>query len=333
MNSESRIVRPYVGIDRLQRCLDEVGLDVGGEEIEVGGERILTAEKYLSLPVSIVLADDDTELSSLRYELAGGTEELGLDASDVELAVVAYSARLKRTDLVWRLRVTELEDLPARIEVASAAERPAGLRAPFGGCRVELYLCLSKQLEQEALRPWRLGTWIARARFKLRTDLGEFGFTPRALTDELRKEFKLPEGTNRYVRVDGATVPGVGEESVELYVDEELLGQLSEFKSTFGAIALQRQLFLDALSAIAFESLREPDFQDKSIDELEDSLCGRVVRLVAAAGLKDTATVRRDKEEGALNMLRDDPARFLAHLEAECDTKPSWESAIKGEQE
>jgi hypothetical protein len=331
MNSESRVIRPYAGVERLQHCLDEVGLAVGGEEIDASGQRILTAEKYISLPVSVVLADDEKELAALRLGISDGLDELELDPTAVALVLIVYSTRLKRADVVLHHSAAKLDELPERVPIPSGIDRPPGLRAPFGGCRIELYLCLAQQLEHTALKPWRLGTWLARATFDLRTDLGEFGFTPRPLTPQLRDEFGLPEKSNRYVSVDSPTLPGVGEDAVGLYVDEELLGQIAEFENTPGSIALQRQLFLDALTAIVVESTRESDFTEKSIDELEDSLCGRVVHLVAGVGAKDGAELRRAKEEAALDMLRENSARFLALLEAECDTKTSWILAAKGE--
>lgn len=322
MSSEERVVRPYLGVDRLQKALSGFSLRVGNDVLDNGQRLMLSPLDYLSRTVAVALAGDGAPLAAVREQLVDGIDELGIERGDVELLIVLSTPRLKLSEIVWRRRLDEAHSLEPTVVIASGLERPLALQTPFGGCRVDVYLALSSPLDQVILRPWRKGTWIGHVAFVLSTDLGEIGFTPLPLDDETRSLLNVPKSTNRVVRIQESVLnPDVTDDALELYVDADLLATLAHFPSTAGARSFQRQLFLDAATAIVVEALRSPELGDRGAEELEGSLLGKVISLVAGRRAGELEQARRGRREQVLGTLRNDPTLFIALLEAECSTK------------
>ena len=258
MSSETRTIRPYRGVDHFQGVLDRAQLYVGDRPVDGGSRVSLTVDEYLNYPISLRLAADEHDRHENEGRIADGLGDLALATSDVELVVLTSAPRLKMVDVVFANRLDELEEVPG--VVTFPRERPRALRGPIGGCDIRVYFCLARQFPPRALHPWRKGTWLGRQEFQLRTDLGGVGFTPVRLTDELRGELGLDPQTTKYALVDpevsvfDADVPA---DAVSVYIDEGLLDRLAVVAHSPIGKQLQRQLFLDAVWAIAMKALAE----------------------------------------------------------------------------
>ena len=144
--------------------------------------------------------------------------------------------------------------------------------------------------------------------FSISTSVAESGFTLLPLTDDRRQELGLPKGTLRYIEVDDPTDPAIGQDGITFWLDEEILARLGMVDSS-GTRWLQRQLFIDAMSAIVREGLRSHDLDRRSLADLDGTLLARVVDLVAGAH----GTVPKRAE--AFEQLINDPGRFVASIE------------------
>ncbi|MCZ7531740.1 MAG: hypothetical protein M5U31_16255 [Acidimicrobiia bacterium] len=109
-------------------------------------------------------------------ELRGALENSGLDARDVELLLVASTPRLRLAEIVWQFPLDALDELPPYEEIAAPTKRPAPLQTPFGGCRLDLYLDLVRELAEAPLRPWRKGNLARPGRVSDRDPAGRHRF-------------------------------------------------------------------------------------------------------------------------------------------------------------
>jgi len=315
VSKERRIVRPYRGVDAIQPAISRIGLEIGQRRIESGGLTTLTTQDYLTLPVSLILAKDGDGRDALASSLEAALHDGDLPADRVELIVTLHTPRLKQTDIAWRCKVADLSEATPRITLAAGENRPRALRAPTGGCNARLHLVLNGSLERQALRPWRKGTWLARAQYKIRTNLNEIGFTPLPLTDAVREQYGLPAETLRFASIDEPLSPAGGPESIVLYIDEDVLAELANNPRSGAAKALQIELFLTAMSAALTRSSLQlnSDQSHLTFDDIEGSVLGQVIDLLVG-GAKGSQ--RSDLQQHFFRRTKRDPALLLAHLEA-----------------
>lgn len=331
MSSEERIIRPFLGIDRVQSALNGLRLLVGDDVLEPDESRELLPHEFLNSRVSLLLAPTPEDLKQMATRLADGIDEMGLETSSVELLVILSSPRLKIADPVLRVALDGLDSAEIRQPLATGTHRPRALRAQFGGCVVEAYAILAENRRQELLRPWRKGTWLARCRFALRTDTGSSGFVPIAMTNGDRERLRIPRDAIRFVELeDSALASGVGDEALRLFVDEGLLAQLAAEPASTSAKTFQRQLFLDAVSAIVLSASRETTLATVTMAEIEESLLGRLIVKMAGRQTGENEAARRSRQEDHLALVRNEPDIFLARVEALVSPKKDLSALLSG---
>lgn len=312
MSSETRLVRPYVGGDEFQRMLDGCTLRCADQTIEGGSEAAVGLEEYLNFPFTLELDRVDWSLGS------EGASALGLEASDVDLLVLAVAPRLRFVDIVFRSDLPSIDPSLRQIPL-SDEQRPRALRAPHGGADIQVFFCLNRSRDPRPMQPWRRGTWLGRQDFRLRSELTGSGFVPIRMTDDDREQLGLPRDTVRYTTLDDGdpfdTDPA--SDMVKLYVDGDLLDRLAVSAGTPAGRQIQQQLFLDAATAIVFAAQRRfresPELGTQHVDDFRGSLAHRIVEYVAGRGGDASSKERR---QNALRQMRDDPVVLLAHLEA-----------------
>jgi hypothetical protein len=312
MSSEHRVVRPYLGVEEVQSVLEQVRLEFGERCLEPGQRITASTLQYLTDPLTLVFAPSEDLFDEFLFELTQPITEMGLATDQVELVVVLASPRLKIAHVAWRATLKELKAGGSRVHLASAADRSPALRSPFGGCQASLFAVLTENLEAEPLRPTRRGTWLARCTFKVATDLGEIGFTPLELTDDVRKEHGLGPQTVRFVDVDDPLLPGGADDALSMYVDSDILARLAANTYTAGSRYFQRQLFLDAMTAAIHRSSQALQQEDMTYAEGEDSLLGRLVRQMSRQGEQ----VDEESAQEFWRMARDQAVQLIAILES-----------------
>lgn len=315
MSAEERIIRPYVGVERLGRLFNGSFVQMTAQQrVEPGKSTRIGAREFLAFPVQLWLARDENALEDLKNDLGKGLAEAGLDPSEIELVAVMSTTRLKLARVHWRRRADDLDELEPSVDL-SADPRPDVLRTPFGGCRIDLYALLSEELEPAQLKPWRRGTWLSHAGFEIKTDLGDVGFTPLPLTDLIREQLGLPAEAVRYAVVDDPFADASSGDTVQLYIDEELLNQLALQPSRPAAKSFQRQMFIDAMTAIVREASKGLQVERMPWGDVEETLLGRLLKRLA--GTKDkTSEEHRQRCEDLLRDVRESPALIGARIEA-----------------
>jgi hypothetical protein len=312
MSSETRLVRPYVGGEEFQKMLDSCTLRCADEVVEGGGEVSVNLDEYLNYPFALLMEDIDWALAE------AGATALELEPGDIDLLVLVAAPRLRFVDTIFRRDLSEVGSMPDHVPL-SYPERPRALRAPHGGADLRVYFCLNKHLNPRPLSPWRKGTWLGQQEYRVRSDLSGSGFVPIRMTDDDREHLGIPKDTARFVTLDDGDPFDIDPPTdiVKLYVDGDLLDRLAVATSTPVGKHIQRQLFLDATSAIVFAAHRrfaeDPGLGTQHVDDFRGSLVHKLTEVVASKGM-DSAS--RDQRQTEFCRLRDTPTAFLAQIEA-----------------
>src|SRR4051794_18937976 len=173
MTTREFVVRPYSGVDDVQHVLEGCFLDVGHLRVGPGQQLAMTASEYSRAEVEFVPPP-----RGFVSALEAGTAAAGVDPVDAELLVAVVAKRLKVTELVVRTPLVGLQRADRSFRLATAGRRPLALRAPHGGCDIEVSLVLNRQLRRSSARPWRKGTWLGQVAYSIRTELATAGFSP-----------------------------------------------------------------------------------------------------------------------------------------------------------
>lgn len=328
MSSETRTFRPYANLAGFQNTLNQIRLNVGGRSLEPDGRVVLSAQEALSTSVDLVFSADDAGFVSFREQLIEASIAAALPGNAVSLVAVVRSRRLREAEVIHLM--SDLEDSAAervlRIGSPDQENRIAAFCAPYGGSDITIYALLNRDLKAEPLRPHHKGTWLAKIRFDLSTELRDIGFSPTPLDDQTRDELGLGKGTMRYLRVDDALL--AEPESIEFYVDEELLTRLADQPHTPGARALQRELAIYAMSAIIHRASLQVTTHD-SVSAASD-LTGTVLGVLLEQ-LSQNADNKAEQLDALFNLLREDPVRLVALVENYTpDLHRYWAEAIAG---
>lgn len=331
MSSEKRVVRPYVGLDVFQSTLDRWLFRVGPEHLLPGDQKSIPSSSYLNDHMVLQVAADAEEVLATVEELSGAACQVELATDEVELVVIVSTPFLRMADVALRLPVGEMDSLPPAIDLTVISPPVRALETPAGGCNVDVYFVLAAHKEPVPLRPSRKGTWLGHIRFAVRTELGDIGFTPQPLTNQVRQEYSLHADTIRHVVADADALAGEELSAIELYVDDDVLAHLNQAPNGPAARFFQRQLFLDVIGAIVRTVLYSDDLRKSELEEFEGSVLDRVVG--AAAGKGEPGESRSDlqnRREEAWQLMRTQPERFLAMVEARITPRDDLKAALGG---
>ena len=151
-----------------------------------------------------------------------------IEADAASLIVTAHAPYLKLTDVVVNHPLSELHSLRRTLTLRGES-RPAALWANTHGAVVTAYVALNREMpDAGSLRPWLMGTWLARAVFRLKTDLPPVLFRPIPMKEDDRREHNLPPECARYLHM-GDHDPlqsREGQPPPEFYVDADLLARI-----------------------------------------------------------------------------------------------------------
>jgi hypothetical protein len=139
------------------------------------------------------------------------------------------------------------------------------------------------------------------------------------MTDDDRAQLGIPDDTARFATLDDGDPfdrqPPT--DIVKLYVDGELLDRLAVAANTPVGKHIQRQLFVDATSAIVFAAQRrlaeEPELRSQHVDDFSGSLVHKLTEVIAG---KATDSMTRDRRQTEFRRLCDQPTAFVAQVEA-----------------
>jgi len=305
MGNEEIVVRPFAGTESLQSLLSECHLFIGKQLAKPGSRTTIDIRDYGSTPISLNFASDSNGLKTFTDSLERGVAESELKLDEVALVVTISTPRLKTVDIVWEFELKQLGKLPRSVQLVTTSSKSESAQAPFGGCSIDAYILISRELEKQSLRPWRRGTWLGRARFEIDSNLTDVGFLPTPLRDEDRRRLGLNKSTVYYVSIENALEVGLNGNSLELFVDDGLLARLAKSPLTAASRLIQAQLFLDTMAALIYQASAEA--QDAVISDIEGTLLDRLLERLSGSN--------RGSRQYLFEILKTRPALLVSHLQ------------------
>lgn len=309
-SSERRALRPYEHLEDVQEAFDRITLSVGNEEpYEEGSSVRLSVSSFANEHIYVNLAADSSAFAQLAEILLDTAGKLGIPPSQLELLAVTSGPFTRRSDVIWSFPLSEIKESDSSQRViAPTHPRWSSTLNPGKGFFLDIYCVLSQDIKRRPLRPSRKGTWLAHAAFKISTDQDTRSFEILALTDDVRERHDLV-GKNvvRYLHIDTNPVqPDSQESDIICYVDQDILNKLVAHENSEGADLLQRQLFLDIVGALVTRSSVELNKNQLSLAEIEDSVLYRAITVL---------TDDEADQQTYLQMVTDEPSKFVAHIE------------------
>ncbi len=326
MSRETRIVKPFVLGNRLDRCLDDVRVQFGAKRCEPGGSILVDdPDQYMRSVPKLSWSDDDVQFNAFKDELTAALTRQDIKLDAAALVVTAYTNYLKITDVLVNRPVCQIDALE-REACFHQPERPKALQASTHGATVTAYLVLSRSIKRVPLRPWRKGTCLAKVAFGIRTETTHQLFRPIPMDADTRTELALPNDCVQYLdmRDHEPLLPYIDSSAPDFYVDADLLTRVDRAGAGTVGGALQVKLARDFVAGVIMDVVaRESDgAADCSWDELKSSLFGRIIAMAAGRG----ASVATCEELAQL--AQTDPARLLARVEDALALRASFAKAL-----
>ena len=325
MARENRDLRPFDDLSEMQAWLEEkVTLHVcpkeGAGKIE---DLVCAAGSTLRVdPRTLATADvrlhiDVEELVTVQRDVATQfAKRLGAKKHDIfSIVLYATSSFLHFTDEIIRWGFEDLAKMHGGFSLLNPnGSRPRSLRLPHNGTEFHLAVILNSELKPQVGLPHRLGTWLARTTFRLANPAEGIGFTPRHLTDEIRADLKLSEGTTSFPQINPVS-PSLLEahlldDFVFFYVDSPTLDRLSAHPLHPQSALLQTQIFIDAMKFVVGEFHRLENKNELRLNDVDSKLIGRLLRVVSS---DDPLLL-----QSWLEILRNQPEAFIAEVEHIC---------------
>ena len=331
MSRETRIVRPFILGNRLDRCLDGVRVQFGAKCCEPGGNILVDdPDEYMRSVPKLSWEEDDIRFNAFRAALVRRLRNHGIEPDAAALVVTAYTGYLKITDVLVSRPVSTIDAL-ARESVFHHPDRPRALDASTHGATITAYLVLRRDIERVTLRPWRKGTWLAAVTFRIRTGATQQLFRPIPMDAETRTTFGLPKNCVQYLNMgDHEPIQPYEDSSApEFYVDTDLLARLDRAAGDTVGSVLQVQLVRDFVAGVVMDVVARDSDSATSLTwtELKGSLFGRIVAMAAG---KDASVQER---EGVAQLVRKNPGRLIALVEGALKLRLSLTRALTEDEE
>lgn len=333
-HSETRPMRPYAGVDAVQNIFESLYVCIGDSPIFPGGTAIVDGGDFINSSVwisgrvdksleEIQEGDRKKANEKLSDALKKSLYETQVPIEDIEILIIATTPYLHLSETVWQGSILAFTDSILTEDglelVANGGSRPGPLQAPQGGCDISIFVSLSKAQPQRIGIAWRKGTWLASITMRIRTEHGNFGFTPEPLSDAIREQFGLPPNTIRYIDLPSTVEPADGASHISAFIDEDILIEITNNPRSDSSIVFQRQLVLDVMTAVIYKAskeLVESDFN--SYSQIETSLCGQ---LIASSSRNEKNQVDEEKATQFFHLLKQEPAQFVSYQEARISPK------------
>ena len=259
IRSESRVTRPYLGLEKAHDIFSKTKLLVDGQEYEQG---------------SVVLNNSLLKSGTLRLKTETTIDELkkACDAAGVPHASASYvligrGRMFRRSTVVFSHDISS-KSFKSEIEIDRLSED----RFVFNdesGFSLMAALVLKNSIKSKPLQVKLPGTWLGSSHFKLRPQNSLTSFSPLPLDRIAREKFGLTAGTYSYIDIqeDLLNVEDLGD-AVITYLDEDVLNLLLTDDTESISIALQTQFAVYTIFTIGKQIASELISNNKELQDL-----------------------------------------------------------------
>ena len=259
IRSESRIVRPFVGLEMAEKSIAAAKLVVDGKEHEAG---------------SVVLPDSQIRSAIISLSTGTNIEELrkacdlaGVPHKSAKYVLIGRSRMFRKSTIVYEHTISN-KNFDSVIEIDRLEEE----RFVFNDNSVFNLIAALVLTEENSNKPLQVknpGTWLGSAHFNVRPQNDFSSFSPLPLDKNIRDRFGLRAGTYSYIDIneDLLELEDLGD-AVVVYLDEDVLNLLLTDESESISIAIQTQFAVQTLLTIGKQISRELKDENRELQEL-----------------------------------------------------------------
>ena len=330
MTTATALLRPFPTPPGIAQLMANTTLRVGAFELRPDDRLVLGRDEFLRSSLEVELGDSVNRSANYAEELCAEIRDLGIPPESAMLAINLYSGFLKYSDYVVLVPMSELGEIPNPIVISGTDERPRALRTAHSGCRVEISVLLAEQLPPGPGRPWRKEPGLREA-----VSILERGIFWLLATAVRKREISpwFVSRAMRYVSLPATLNPCIDDfsfDSLELWLDSDLLAAISAQPKSSVAVAVQGQLFVDAMRAIVFAARADPRLVEMSWEDVEASTVGRVIRGLSGAGRNISEHEVAQRCNHLLTLVKTDVAKFMSIVEARTGLTAAYLKALEG---
>lgn len=338
MSVEKPKIRNYKGLSGFEALAKSLRLIVNkgyGDVIELQPFDSMTVSppdfRDLGISVAFVGAnegagEDQAKVDPLISKMKSAAELADLDHADVDLVLVAESGFLRSRMIVYRMPISQVA---RRTELTAwKGPREDVMMDRKHGFEIGAFFVLNREIPAKALRPRRLGTILSESRFSIRPNRMGFGLLPQPLTDKVRADNGLSNGTVLFVEQRGDLFDAESlDDAIAVYIEEEIHSDLGRLR-TREAKLLQASFAIQALGQLIFFASLE--LQSGPVEEEQvNSPVGRFLHSQMRKVFKDKV----GDGLGSLEMIRSNPGRVAAQLTAQFKLKEQYRNLLIMEEE
>ena len=311
---ENRILRPYLGVQRIESTLEFVKLWENGAECE---NDALTRNRDQLDESTYALTIPDT--SPKWLELLAAAE---IPADAVNLVVLAVGRTLRTAAVLLSVPASSKE-IP-RVLNLSRDQHPL-IFGDSRGFEVRCVLALVRDLAPRPLSPHRAGTWLADRNFSVRLECEILSsFKPEWLDVATRVRLGLPVGTASYFYVhDNILNVDDLSEAVTFYLDESVFDSLHMYQGTPTGVAIQASFATDFVVQLLQAIAR--DCEESGQKGAEDSVDAESP---AGSALITASRLLGISIQDMMTEAREEPSLLSARVQAAIDLPGLMKAAL-----
>ena len=168
IRSESRVVRPFQGLEGAEKIFERTKLLVDGYEYDAGS-LLLPANQVKTSNLAVKTGTDIAELRS-------ACKEAGVPAESARYVIFARSRMLRKSSLIYDHPIHR-DYFDEIVEIDRLSEE----KLVFGdqsGYEITIALILWESVPKAPLQVSDPGTWLGRSRFRIRPESDFSSFSP-----------------------------------------------------------------------------------------------------------------------------------------------------------
>lgn len=320
VRTETRLVRPFVGLSQCEDLIEKTILKQGLTEFSFGPV-VLPSHK---IKEGHFVLHTNTNID----ELVAACKEARVPSDSVKYVVFANSRTLRKSTLIFEQTLDADRKFPTQIEIEEPEDDDFS-RYVFkdsAGFTVTVALVVAEDLPAKALVAHLPGTFLARGNYSIKPEEDFSNFSPEALTDILRVQFGIPKSSMTYTNIgEGLLQAEDLSEVVTVYLDSDVLNLLLQDESDEASKLIQTNLAIQTVETLTRAIKQEMLADGLSVEELNpEGGC-----FFFLSKLSD------DLKLGAqeiLDMVIDDYPRFHSFMEGRFNSQKITEDLLKGSQ-
>lgn len=259
IRSESRIIRPFAGLEKSSKLFSTAKLLIDGKEFDPGAV-VLPDSQLRSASISL---QTGTTLDAIRK----ACDAAGVPHKIAKYVLIGRSRMFRRSTLVYEHTVSN-SNFDEIIEIDRLVEDRFVFNDNSGFSLIAA-LILTEENKSKPLQVKLPGTWLGSAQFGVRPQNDHSSFSPLPLDKGIREKFGLKAGSYSYIDIqeDLLELEDLGD-GVVAYLDEDVLNLLLTDEDESVSVAVQTQFAVQTLFVIAKQISQEMTAGNKELQEL-----------------------------------------------------------------